>query len=88
MLSHRDDDDINDVATMGGVNLSEESRNILATNSELMSGQLRSCQDVSFLSTQPLLARINERGEWYSFTLWLMMYKIAQISPTVFTCRV
>lgn len=61
-MSHREDDDINDVATMGGVNLSEESRNILATNSELMSGQLRSCKDESFLSPQPLLARINTIG--------------------------
>ena len=59
---HRDDDDINDVATMGGVNLSEESRNILATNSELMSGQLRSCKDENFLFSQPLLARINAIG--------------------------
>ncbi|CAB1314783.1 unnamed protein product [Coregonus sp. 'balchen'] len=34
----RDDDDINDVASMAGVNLSEESACILATNSELKFG--------------------------------------------------
>lgn len=29
---YRDDDDINDVVIMGGVNFSEESKNILASN--------------------------------------------------------
>ena len=62
---HRDDDDINDVATMGGVNLTEESRNILATNSELMSGQLRSIKDETFLSMQPLMTRINDICEYF-----------------------
>ena len=61
--SSRDDDDINDVATMGGVNLTEESRNILATNSELMAGQLRSCKDENFLASGPLAARINAIGK-------------------------
>ncbi len=56
---YREDDDINDVATMGGVNLSEESRNILATSSDLMSGQLRSCKDENFLISQALIARVN-----------------------------
>ena len=55
----RDDDDINDVAAMGGVNLSEESRNIMATNSDLMAGQLRSCKDESFLHSPALQARIS-----------------------------
>ncbi len=63
---NRDDDDINDVATMGGVNLSEESRNIMATNSELMSGQLRSIKDETFLAMQPLMARINAAGKYQS----------------------
>jgi len=59
----RDDDDINDVAAMGGVNLVEESRNILAANSELVSGQLRSCKDEIFFDSQRLLARITDIGE-------------------------
>ena len=63
-LCPRDDEDFNDVATMGGVNLSEESRNILATNSELMSGQLQSCKDETFLHTIPLQNRINAIGQW------------------------
>lgn len=57
------DDDINDVATMGGVNLSEESRNILATSSEIVSGQMRSCKDENFLLNQALLKRINTIGK-------------------------
>lgn len=61
-VDDRDDDDINDVATMGGVNLTEESRNILATNSELVSGQLRSCKDEKFLDTPLLTQRINGIG--------------------------
>nr|KAG5712640.1 hypothetical protein BaRGS_029695 [Batillaria attramentaria] len=53
-----DNDDINDVATMGGVNLSEESKNILATNSELIGSQIRSCKDEAFLPHPALMARI------------------------------
>ncbi|XP_070195793.1 transcription initiation factor TFIID subunit 4-like isoform X2 [Littorina saxatilis] len=53
-----DNDDINDVATMGGVNISEESKNILATNSELIGSQIRSCQDKTFLPHDLLMARI------------------------------
>ena len=59
----REDDDINDVATMGGVNLSEESRNIMACNMELISGQLRTCKDECFLVTQALMAKINTIGK-------------------------
>ncbi|KAL8608348.1 hypothetical protein ACOMHN_002581 [Nucella lapillus] len=53
-----DNDDINDVATMGGVNLTEESKNILATNSELIGSQIRSCQDKMFLPQDLLMSRI------------------------------
>lgn len=60
---YRDDDDINDVATMGGVNLSEESKNILATNSELIGTQIRSCKDEAFLPHGPLLKRIHSIGK-------------------------
>lgn len=51
-LLFRDEDDINDVAAMGGVNLVEESQRILATNSELVGTQIRSCKDENhFLSS-------------------------------------
>ena len=48
---------------MGGVNLTEESKNILATNSELLAGQLRSCKDENFLYTAPLVKRVNAIGK-------------------------
>lgn len=61
--SSRDDDDINDVASMAGVNLSEESARILATNSELVGSVTRSCKDETFLSTSSLSRRALEIGE-------------------------
>ncbi|KAK1337112.1 hypothetical protein QTO34_001734 [Cnephaeus nilssonii] len=60
--SFRDDDDINDVASMAGVNLSEESARILATNSELVGTLTRSCKDETFLLPAPLQRRILEIG--------------------------
>eukprot|EP00064_Thunnus_orientalis_P014486 superscaffoldBa00002519_g14532 len=59
----RDDDDINDVASMAGVNLSEESARILATNSELVGVVTRSCKDETFLSTSLLTRRALEIGK-------------------------
>uniref|UniRef100_A0A4W6EX67 TATA-box binding protein associated factor 4 n=1 Tax=Lates calcarifer TaxID=8187 RepID=A0A4W6EX67_LATCA len=59
----RDDDDINDVASMAGVNLSEESARILATNSELVGTVTRSCKDEAFLSTSSLTRRALEIGK-------------------------
>ncbi|KAI3357574.1 hypothetical protein L3Q82_015977 [Scortum barcoo] len=59
----RDDDDINDVASMAGVNLSEESARILATNSELVGAVTRSCKDETFLSTSSLTRRALEIGK-------------------------
>lgn len=59
----RDDDDINDVASMAGVNLSEESARILATNSELIGAVTRSCKEETFLSTSSLSRRVLEIGE-------------------------
>ncbi|XP_077543411.1 transcription initiation factor TFIID subunit 4-like isoform X3 [Haemaphysalis longicornis] len=56
--SLRDDDDINDVAAMGGVNLVEESQRILASNAEIVGTQIRSCKDENFLFTSPLQRRI------------------------------
>ncbi|XP_029579440.1 transcription initiation factor TFIID subunit 4 isoform X1 [Salmo trutta] len=57
-----DDDDINDVASMAGVNLSEESARILATNSELVGMVTRSCKDEAFLYTSSLTQRVHEIG--------------------------
>ncbi|CAI5648026.1 unnamed protein product [Oreochromis niloticus] len=62
----RDDDDINDVASMAGVNLSEESARILATNSELVGMVTRSCKDETFLSTSLLTRIVLEIGKKFS----------------------
>lgn len=56
----KDEDDINDVASMAGVNLSEESARILATNSELIGSQVHSCKDVAVVNTAALRRRITE----------------------------
>jgi len=64
-LTCRDNDDINDVATMGGVNLVEESRNILTANAGVVLGQLRSCKDESFLDNAPLAGRISAIGVYW-----------------------
>ncbi|XP_063320289.1 transcription initiation factor TFIID subunit 4-like [Pelmatolapia mariae] len=62
----RDDDDINDVASMAGVNLSEESARILATNSELVGMVTRSCKDETFLSTSLLTRIVLDIGKKFS----------------------
>ncbi|XDV51702.1 hypothetical protein PO909_020538 [Leuciscus waleckii] len=64
----RDDDDINDVASMAGVNLSEESARILATNSELVGAVTRSCKDEAFLSASMLQHKILEIGQRFGVT--------------------
>ncbi|XP_066529189.1 transcription initiation factor TFIID subunit 4 [Hoplias malabaricus] len=64
----RDDDDINDVASMAGVNLSEESARILATNSDLVGAVTRSCHDEAFLSTALLQRRILDIGKRFGVT--------------------
>ncbi|KAF4071939.1 hypothetical protein AMELA_G00268630 [Ameiurus melas] len=66
--SFRDDDDINDVASMAGVNLSEESARILATNSELVGTHIRSCKDEAFLPTGLLHRRILETAKKFGVT--------------------
>ncbi|XP_036386981.1 transcription initiation factor TFIID subunit 4 [Megalops cyprinoides] len=66
--SFRDDDDINDVASMAGVNLSEESARILATNSELVGTVTRSCKDEAFLYTSTLHRRVLDIGKKYGIT--------------------
>ncbi|XP_010894970.2 transcription initiation factor TFIID subunit 4 [Esox lucius] len=64
----KDDDDINDVASMAGVNLSEESARILATNSELVGSVTRSCKDEAFLYTSSLTRRVQEIGRRFGVT--------------------
>ncbi|XP_037307931.2 transcription initiation factor TFIID subunit 4-like isoform X2 [Pungitius pungitius] len=54
----RDDDDINDVASMAGVNLNEENARILATSSDFVGTKIRSCKDEAFLPTGLLHRRI------------------------------
>lgn len=66
----RDDDDINDVASMAGVNLNEESARILATNSDLVGAQIQSCKDEPFLAAIPLHKRILETGEKRILSFW------------------
>ncbi|KAM6947643.1 transcription initiation factor TFIID subunit 4 [Lycodopsis pacificus] len=64
----KDEDDINDVASMAGVNLSEESANILATNSGLVGAVTHSCKDEAFLSFAFLQRRMQEIGRRYGVT--------------------
>uniref|UniRef100_A0A8C2WHG7 Transcription initiation factor TFIID component TAF4 C-terminal domain-containing protein n=1 Tax=Cyclopterus lumpus TaxID=8103 RepID=A0A8C2WHG7_CYCLU len=63
-----DDDDINDVASMAGVNLNEESARILATNSELVGTHIRSCKDEAFLHPGLLHRRILETAKKFGVT--------------------
>jgi transcription initiation factor TFIID subunit 4 len=51
------DDDINDVAAMGGVNLAEETQRILGST-EYVGTQIRSCKDEVFLSLPALQSKI------------------------------
>lgn len=75
----RDDDDINDVASMAGVNLSEESARILATNSELVGTVMRSCKDEAFLHTVMLTRRMMEIGEGVALVaIWYPTHKIPE----------
>ncbi|XP_030633039.1 transcription initiation factor TFIID subunit 4 isoform X2 [Chanos chanos] len=64
----KDDDDINDVASMAGVNLSEESARILATNSELVGAVMRSCKDETFLFCTGLHRRMLDIGKKFGIT--------------------
>ncbi|TRY99913.1 hypothetical protein DNTS_020223, partial [Danionella cerebrum] len=66
--SFRDDDDINDVASMAGVNLSEENARILASGSELVGSVIRSCQEEPFLLPSALQPRVLHIGGSLSVT--------------------
>lgn len=61
---NRGDDDINDVAAMGGVNLAEESQRILGST-EFVGTQIRSCKDEVFLHMTPLQQRIKQIGNFH-----------------------
>lgn len=60
---YRDDDDVNDVVSVAGVNLNEESACIMATNSDLVGTPIQSCKDEPFLAAIPLHKRVLEMGE-------------------------
>lgn len=62
-VAYRDEDDINDVASMAGVNLSEESARIMASGSELVGIVTRSCKDEAFLSVSSLTRIVLQIGE-------------------------
>uniref|UniRef100_A0A8C6ZM55 TATA-box binding protein associated factor 4b n=1 Tax=Nothoprocta perdicaria TaxID=30464 RepID=A0A8C6ZM55_NOTPE len=59
----KDEDDINDVTSMAGVNLNEENACILAANSELIGTVMRSCADEPFLSSEALQKTILNIGK-------------------------
>ncbi|KAL7871852.1 hypothetical protein SRHO_G00068350 [Serrasalmus rhombeus] len=60
--SFRDDDDINDVASMAGVNVNEENARILASSAELVGSVVHSCRDEPFLQTSALQERVQHIG--------------------------
>uniref|UniRef100_A0AAX7U638 Transcription initiation factor TFIID component TAF4 C-terminal domain-containing protein n=1 Tax=Astatotilapia calliptera TaxID=8154 RepID=A0AAX7U638_ASTCA len=60
VLCPREDDDINDVTSMAGVNLREENAQILTST---VGAVVQSCQDQLFLSTHPVLSRILHTGQ-------------------------
>ncbi|NWV19897.1 TAF4B factor, partial [Origma solitaria] len=62
-MSFRDEDDINDVTSMAGVNLREENACILAANSELIGAVIHSCADEPFLSLEALQSKILTIGK-------------------------
>ncbi|XP_006835097.1 PREDICTED: transcription initiation factor TFIID subunit 4B [Chrysochloris asiatica] len=64
----RDEDDINDVTSMAGVNLNEENDCILATNSELVGTVIRSCKEEPFLFIGALQKRILDIGKKHDIT--------------------
>ncbi|NXA46497.1 TAF4B factor, partial [Nothocercus julius] len=59
----KDEDDINDVTSMAGVNLNEENACILATNNELIGTVMRSCADEPFLSSEALQKMVLNIGK-------------------------
>ncbi|NXB79037.1 TAF4B factor, partial [Donacobius atricapilla] len=66
--SFRDEDDLNDVTSMAGVNLSEENACILAANSEFIGTVIHSCSDEPFLSSEALQSKILNIGKRHDIT--------------------
>uniref|UniRef100_A0A8C2V9B6 TATA-box binding protein associated factor 4b n=2 Tax=Chinchilla lanigera TaxID=34839 RepID=A0A8C2V9B6_CHILA len=64
----REEDDINDVTSMAGVNLSEENACILSANSELVGTLIQSCKDEPFLFIGALHKRILDIGKRHDIT--------------------
>lgn len=65
---YRGDDDINDVAAMGGVNLAEETQRILGST-EFVGTQIRSCKDEIFLHAVPLQHKIRQIGKFKQISM-------------------
>ncbi|NXG59251.1 TAF4B factor, partial [Hemiprocne comata] len=59
----REEDEINDVTSMAGVDLKEESACILAANSELIGTVIQSCADEPFLFSEALQKKILNIGK-------------------------
>ena len=77
------DDDINDVAAMGGVNLAEEANRILGATDNVGT-VVRSCKDETFLQTGLLHQRITRICKekvghlmlwFFDRQFWLIQYK-------------
>ncbi|XP_036888136.1 transcription initiation factor TFIID subunit 4B [Sturnira hondurensis] len=68
ITSLREEDDLNDVTSMAGVNLNEENACILATNSDLVGTLVQSCKDEPFLFIGPLQKRILDIGKKHDIT--------------------
>nr|XP_028592950.1 transcription initiation factor TFIID subunit 4B isoform X1 [Podarcis muralis] len=66
--SFRDEDDINDVTSMAGVNLSEESACIFGSKSQAIGAIIRSCPEELFLSSDALQKKILEMGKSHDIT--------------------
>lgn len=77
-LCSREDDDINDVAFMAGVNLGEENARILTS---AVGSVVQSCQDQLFLSPHALLSRILHKGTGPSLLLLELLNISGSSSP-------
>ncbi|KAM8783751.1 transcription initiation factor TFIID subunit 4B isoform 2-T2 [Rhynchonycteris naso] len=62
------EDDINDVTSMAGINLNEENACILGTNSELVGTLVQSCKDEPFLFIGALQKKILDIGKKHDIT--------------------
>lgn len=71
---------------MAGVNLNEESARILATNSELVGTQIRSCKDEAFLHPGLLHRRILETGQMSVTRPSLQCSGVSAHQPLFFKC--